>query len=370
MRPRASFACGCKTNNGMLGQTPDGQPVDSIATRVHKQGWNVGIVTSVTIDHATPAAFYAHVAKRNDHKTISQQMLHNTFEFMGGAGLAGLKIKSQKDLAKACVAAGIGEMYFANSVIDLKKQPLDKRILAYGAGGYVLDVQKKNVTLADLTAASINRLQNKPFFMMVEGGKIDWGGHYNDLATVVTEVADMAKAIDHAISFAKMHPNETLIVVTADHETGGLKTIVNPAANPAFVLKQKQSAPSHGHLMNRLIQEKASFEKVLESIKVVFGFQDITDAERVELKNAWHATLEGKRIQNVYGKATPISGAACNMVAYRAGYKFTTGGHSAADVPVYATGVGSQIFEGQYQNTDIFNKLDALLVKHDVVHLK
>lgn len=365
-----AFACGCKTNNGMLGQTPEGKPADSIATLAHNHGWNVGIVSSATIDHATPAAFYAHVAKRNEYKTISQQMLHNSFEFMGGAGLAGLKIKSQKDLDKACAAAGVGAMYFANSVADLKSQPSDQRVLAYGAGPYVLDVKKKNATLADLTAASINQLKNKPFFMMVEGAKVDWGGHYNDLAAVVTEVEDMAQAIDHALAFAKKHPNKTLIVVTADHETGGLKTIDNPAAEPAFVLKQKQSAASHGYLMKRLIKEKASFEKVLESVKAVFGFQTITDEETTMLQRAWQATLEGKRIQNIYGKATPITGAACNMVAYRAGYQFTTGGHTAVDVPVYATGVGREKFEGRYQNTEIFNKLNLLMLKHDVVHLK
>ena len=229
-----ALSAGQKTNIGVIAMTPDLKPVKTVAELARDRGQRVGIVSSVSIDHATPAAFYAHVPKRSQYYDIDVALSESEFDFFGGGG-----IKDPADKKKA-------SKNFKGNAVDLLKQagyriidnkadfmalkPGDGKVLATNswlqdgkALPYVMDMRPEDITLPEFTAKAIEMLDNpKGFFLMVEGGKIDWACHANDAAASIHNTLSFDRAVGKAFGFAKKHPGETLIVVTGDHECGGL----------------------------------------------------------------------------------------------------------------------------------------------------
>lgn len=199
-----------------------------------KAGKKVGVTTSVSVDHATPAAFYAHQPNRSMYYEIALDLPKANFDFYAGGGF--LKPTTTADKKEAPSIFPIIEeagYTIAKGIDDfkVKSTQADKMILIQKDGAnpsclpYSIDRKDGDMTLAEITESAVSFLtkgKNKGFFLMVEGGKIDWACHSNDPATVFEEVIDMDNAIKVAYEFYKKHPKETLIVVTADHETGGL----------------------------------------------------------------------------------------------------------------------------------------------------
>ena len=200
------------------------------------KGCRVGISTSVSVDHATPAAFYAHQGQRSSYYNVGLDLIDANFDFYAGsdfldptnkkaAGSNSESLYTLVDKAGYTIARGYKDY-------QKKAKKSDKLILLQPATAtdnsaipYAIDRKKGDMTLTEITRAGINFLSkdlSKGFFLMVEGGKIDWACHSNDAATVFHEVMDMDNAIKVAYEFYEQHPDETLIVVTADHETGGI----------------------------------------------------------------------------------------------------------------------------------------------------
>ena len=231
-----ALATGNKTKNGALGVLKDlTTPVNSIAQWAHDAGAAVGITTSVTVDHATPAAFYAHVGKRGDTYMIGQQLVATDFDFFAGSDFTtpqnpdgGADLYQQARDKGYCITRSYKEYQKrskkADKMILLQSEEASK--VDRGGIPYALDRQVGDLTLPDITRAAINFLTKNQggkdgFFLMVEGGKIDWLCHANDVA-FIPELIEMDDAVKVAYEFYQQHPDETLIVVTADHETGGL----------------------------------------------------------------------------------------------------------------------------------------------------
>ena len=187
----------------------------------------MGIATSVGIDHATPGAFYAHQPDRNMYYEISLDLAKTGFDFYAGSGFNcrdTQKIFAAIEQAGYTIARGTDE--YKEKCDDAQKMLLiqEEGYLPFSLP-YAIDRKEGDLTLAQITESAIDFLtedNRKGFFLMVEGGKIDWACHDNDPATVVNEVIDFDNAIKVAYEFYQKHPKETLIVVTADHETGGL----------------------------------------------------------------------------------------------------------------------------------------------------
>lgn len=224
-----AFACGVKTNNGCLGITPDGKPVESVAYAAQKAGKKVGIISSVTINHATPAAFYAHNQSRNNYYEIGLDMVASGFDFFGGGAVDSHDDTKSKRYAGSIydLAAKAGYTVIVGDQDKIRAlQPGGGKVFAaaqHGTLPYAIDARKGDLTLADITEKAIELLDNpKGFFMMVEGGKVDWVCHTNDAASVIGEMVSFDQAVRVAYSFAQKHPDDTLIVVSGDHETGGL----------------------------------------------------------------------------------------------------------------------------------------------------
>ena len=227
-----AIACGSKTNVGWLGLDAQGNRLESIATVAKKNGRKVGILSSVSLDHATPAAFYAHNASRGNTYDIALEIFDSGFDLFAGGGFLNADGKNVAD-AKGNIfdiAKEKGWVVSRTKEEFNNLKPTDKPVLAitprFSDGfsiPYSIDMNDDDLTLADFTAKAIELLDNdNGFFIMVEGGKIDWMCHANDAATTIHEVIGFDDAVKVAYDFAQKHPDETLIVITGDHETGGL----------------------------------------------------------------------------------------------------------------------------------------------------
>ena len=220
-----AIACGEKTNNGRIGMDAEGKrKLESVAEVAKKNGRAIGILTSITINHATPASFYAHNVSRDNYYDIGVDLVNSGFEYFGGGGLQGNR-NGDNDLYKIAADKGYTVAYKEEvPKVDLKKA--DKLFVRghNGALPNAIDKPEDEWGLAEYTQQCIDflTLKDKPFFVMVEGGNIDHHGHANDAGASLRETMAMDSAVSVIMDFAKKHPNETLVVVTGDHETGGL----------------------------------------------------------------------------------------------------------------------------------------------------
>jgi len=203
-----ALSTGVKINNGMLGIDPSGNFLRSIAFDLKDAGYRIGIATTVSMDHATPAAFYANEMSRDNYYAIASQVAPSNFDFF-----AGEEFLDPGDVYEKLSEAGYS---IARTNEDLAL-PSQKMLMVQG-----------NWTLADFTRTGIERLDNpQGFFFMIEGGKIDWASHDNDAAGMIRETIGFSQAVAVAVDFYKNNPSETLIIITADHGTGGIALLNN-----------------------------------------------------------------------------------------------------------------------------------------------
>ena len=223
-----ALACGEKTNNNMLGIGADSVRIlTPISTLLHKEGFQVGIATSVSIDHATPAGFYAHTASRKSYYDIAKQIPASGFEFFAGSGFLEPAPKDSISIFNLLrdnnyvVSTSISQCSGSKSFKNILIQPEEKDVAQFS---YSINKDNTDFTLAQITQLGIDKLwaTNKPFFFMVEGGLIDWASHDNLANELYGEVKEFSDAIEVALKFYEEHSKETLIIVTSDHETGGV----------------------------------------------------------------------------------------------------------------------------------------------------
>ena len=373
------LATGSKTNNGTLGLDEKGDRLTTIAEELKAQGWGVGIMTTVAIDHATPAAFYAHVQKRNEYYKIGKQLASSQFDFFGGAGFhhpQGKKDDKPVNLYRLAeengytIAHGLEE---CQQLTANTQQPIDKLILVqkdddqgtkHGDNiGYTIDQQPGDLTLAQIVSTAIPFLDQRHdrFFMMVEGGMIDYACHADDAATAFGEVWNMDEAMRVAYDFYLAHPDETLIVVTADHETGGLAL-----GNSDYTLHldqlqyQQCSAWVLSDRFSQLFKDnkKPSWNDVKKIYAERLGFWEkveISADEEKELKTLYKTACKGKAkdTKNMYKSINALGEAGIALLNKKAHIGWTTRAHSAHAVPIFAIGAGAEHFSGWHDNTEI-----------------
>ena len=302
-----ALSTGSKTKNGMLATGPDSTALESISYKIHDAGYKVGISSTVGINHATPAAFYGHNVNRGNYYEIASEIPASEFEFFAGGG-AIESTGDDEDRVSVYEAIEKGGYVIAEGMDDFaaRKDGAEKMMLLQKDGRlrtelpYAIDMKEDDMTQADLVRASIDFLYDENgegFFVMSEGGRIDWASHGNDTKAVILETLSLSYAVAEAVRFYNEHPDETLIVVTADHETGGLTLSWEKGYNLYF---------------DKLEEISCSKDKVSEE-----------ERERM------------------------------NEISHEAHIGWTTGDHSAANVPVFAIGAGSDLFSGRMDNTDI-----------------
>ncbi len=216
-----AISTGNKTYNGAIGVDSLGKPAKTILEWAEEKGKATGLVTTCAVTHATPASFISHQASRNDYELIAADFLKTDIDVFIGGGLDNFKKrKDSVDLTRKLQDKGYSLAYNIDDIRKVKKGAL-AGLLAAG------HEQKWTEGRGDLLTSSVNeaiRLLSSDqdgFFLMIEGSQIDWGGHARDISYLATEMVDFDKAVGAVLDFA-MSNGETLVIVTADHETGGL----------------------------------------------------------------------------------------------------------------------------------------------------
>jgi len=352
-----AISTGKKTINGYLGLDSDKNRIETIAETLRNAGRRIGILTTVSLDHATPAGFFAHVDSRRSYATITDDLFASGFDFFAGGGF-----HSTPDAADRAVENGYTMISsFEEAPASTEGMLILSSKLIFGDYGVLpaIDGGARANWLKKATDLAITRLTApEGFFMMVEGGRVDYFCHYNDAGSFVAELLDMDEAIQSALAFYAEHPQETLILITADHETGDVSFTDGDRAQ---LLKQTISSDiCDNTLVQECLAAKTPFEEALPLFANAFGLDNLTEAETALLKEAYTKTFFNNSPGNSdeeYGTYEPITTACINIVASRAGVVFGSGGHTGKDVPIYAIGVGSEFFAGSYENTNIHDTL-------------
>lgn len=304
-----AIACGEKANNGTVGINKDSVDIESIAYTLKDEGYKIGIMSTVPINHATPASFYAHNVSRSDYYGISGDIIESGFDFFGGAGFIDYKGKNG-DLEPTDAVLERNGYTVSYGAEEFRRESAgkDKAIFCQAsnrnesADNYVSDgTVEADASMAEMLELALEYLgDEEPFFIMGEGGAIDWSAHDNRTMSMIENVLDLDGAVKVAYEFYKKHPKQTLIVITADHETGGLTLGCGSS--------------------------KINWE-TLENQWIESGKKNILD-------------YDANRQMN---KSCSIG--------------WTTGSHTGGAVPVYAIGAGAERFNGRMDNTDIKGKI-------------
>ena len=371
-----ALSTGTKTKNGMVGMNPDTVSVISVARQLKDMGWGVGIVTTVGADDATPSAFYAHVPYRKMFYDIDMAAAASGYEFIAGAGLGGLKDKDGKptDVEEVMKQNGVQIIYGPDGIKDIDS----RRVLLVGPKdspswnvGYTIDSISGALTLPVITQTCLSHLEKQTpdhFFMMVEGGNIDHALHANDGGAAVKEILNFDSALAIAYDFYLAHPDETLIVVTADHDTGGMSHVQSRINLPdqlhvfdyQKVSKEAFSEYCKSLLKNRRVYRWEDMKEYLEENLGLFTHIPVSEEQTENLKKMFTETFEMRNSadqKTLYASFNAFAVEVFNMVNNAAGTIFTTTGHSGNPVPVFAVGVGSDMFRNVNNNIDIPAKI-------------
>ena len=387
-----SIATGYKTYSGSINVDETGTiKYETIAEKLHEQkGYSVGVITSVNLNHATPAAFYAHQASRSSYYEIGLEMIASDFEYFAGGGLLSPTGSEgdQEDLYALAAEAGYTvtrTQADAEKVgADTEKAILiDEDLADSDAMAYEIDRTEDMWSLADYVEKGIEVLSDDKdgFFMMCEGGKIDWACHANDAGSTIHDTVALADAVQVAIDFAAEHPEETLILVTGDHETGGL-TIGFAGTDYDTYLDLLESqkisyAKFDSDYVAKYKENKTSFEDVMKDVTKLFGLKTqgeegdklvLTEYELEQLRAAYEKSVNGTAASQyeqeeyvLYGTYEPLSVTITHIINNKSGVSFTSYSHTGLPVAVLAHGVNAEVFNGYYDNTEIYDKLADML---------
>jgi alkaline phosphatase len=419
-----AIATGHKTKSGVLGMDPEGKTsYETIAEAAKKKGWKVGIMTTVSLDHATPAAFYAHVQSRRQMYDISMQLASSDFDYFAGGQIHEQTDKEDRSKPSALEAAKANGYTVAMGRAELealkpgvgKVIAMSRMVDANSAMYFTLDQKdgKEHVSIAEYLAKGIDLLDNpNGFFIMLEGGKIDWACHANDGAAAIHDILSFDAAIAEALKFYNAHAQDTLIVVTGDHETGGMSIGFAGTRYSSFMDKIRQQKMSYIEFGKKLDEYKhahtpdnAKLEDLLPVIKNAFGLHlfpadgkaalekavtdgkakdapdeakkagkeaekklkysmALTDLELKVLQDAFTQSMLEKKERAkddfaylLYGGSEPLVVKLTTILDNKSGIGWTSYSHTGIPVQTSAIGAGSELFNGYYDQTDIYSKL-------------
>ena len=406
-----SIATGNKTWSGSINVSEDfTQTYETIAEKLKAQkDMKIGILSTVNLNHATPAAFYAHQASRSSYYDIGLEMIDSGFDYFAGGGLLQPtgKEKDKEDLYALAEEAGYKVVQTQAEAEALKAEDgkviaIDEHLADSSAMSYELDRAEEEWALADYVEKGIEVLDNdNGFFMMVEGGKIDWACHANDAASTITDTIALDNAVEKAVEFYNEHPEETLIIVTGDHETGGLTIGFAGTDYDTFLKNFENQKISYAKYDSDYVsgykENKTDFETVMKDVTELFGLQApagtdsettqqkdsadqhpesdndgalvMTEYEYGQLKAAYETTMsrtgeEAEFAQDEYiryGSYEPLTVTITHILNNKSGINFGSYAHTGLPVEVLVQGVGAESFDGYYDNTDIYSKMAALL---------
>lgn len=372
-----ALSTGSKTNNSMLGVTPDSLPAFSVAKLLKENGYGVAIATTVTLNDATPAAFYGHAPSRKHYYETGKGIIDSGYDFFAGYNLLSRNNNKGEEtdlydrIKKAGYTFATGKEEF-ETVKNHDKIVYLNKPNGQGHCGYTVDsLGNENFNVPYLTQTCLNHLQRvspDKFFMMIEGGNIDWIAHANDPG-VVKSILDFDAGVKIAYEFYKQHPDETLIIVTADHNTGGLTFGVK--GNKRVTLKnldyQKVSISRFQEYCKNL--QKTGKSILWEDMKTyikdnlgLYGAIEVDEKDDKMIKESFDKTFNQKNVEDVKTLYTTYNNFIADVFSIfnrYTGIGWTTTGHTGDFTPVFAIGAGAEIFNGVNNNIDIPKKIAA-----------
>ncbi|SHJ85069.1 alkaline phosphatase [Paramaledivibacter caminithermalis] len=376
-----ALATGHKTNNGMISQKPDGTSVKSLIELAEEKGMATGIVTTTRLTHATPAVFAAHNASRNNENDIAVEFLESGVDYFAGGGNRHFvpqnwkwgKSKRTDDRNLLTEFNNKGYTVFASkddSAAFRKYEPKmgDKVIatLAYSHLPYEIDRKQtdESPSLGEITQKGIELLSkaDKGFFLMVEGGRIDHACHANDAVGSIHDTLAFDDAIAKAYEFYQKHPEETLIVVVGDHETGGMGLGFGKNYFVKVDGLKDVKASVEDVLIDKYDGDKEAYFKYIAEN---FGLNDLTEEEKAKIIKAMDIKDSKKEDYDLvtYGPNyyCPVAVTTTHIISERTNIQWTTYAHSATSIPMSAIGKGAENFGGYKDNTEIAKAMANLM---------
>ena len=376
-----ALATGKKTKNGAIGVLKDLEtPCTSIAAWAQKAGKAVGVATTVSITHATPASFYGHQPRRQMYYELGQDLCKSGYDFFAGSDFnkpytkeGEPSLHEQAQAAGYTIVKGYKEYQKkgrkADKLILLQSDEKNKKLNSEQLP-YALDQDKNDLTLEQIVRAGINFLTSKQkdgFFFAIEGGMIDWACHRNDIGNCINEVLDLDKAIKVAYEFYQQHPDETIIVISADHETGGLVMGTGPYELRTDLLKyQRHSIDELKWILREQYKKspkKFTWTAVEKQLREQMGFGAgirLKDEQQERLQKRWkdienaiaeaNGDAESKAVRD---RINDLCETTKHIISEVAMISWASGGHSNGYVPVYAVGPGTEVFQGRIDNIEI-----------------
>jgi len=376
-----ALATGVKTYNDAISVDTNKKPLLTVLEWAKQQGKKTGVVVTSQINHATPASYLSHNENRNNYNAIADSYIDNGIKadlYFGG----GWKyfIREDRHLVNEFKAAGF---QYIDDYQELSTLERNKPVLGlFGDSGlpWSLDDKEKH-RLSLMTETATKQLKNpNGYFMLVEASQIDWGGHGRDIGAAMAEMDDLAKTIAFLEEYVAKNP-DTLVVLTADHSTGGLsigrktaksnkdihsKYLWQPEILRTLTLSPEKFAKTFANnnltlaQVNKMLNFEISAEDMTlllqskqEGIKILEQYQQLSAAQKYA---KWAPKAEGQiliAIKKIIDIQTNTGWGSISA----------SGTHTAIDVPVYAFGKGSEQFNGQIDNTDIAKKIFTLLGK-------
>lgn len=380
-----ALASGVRIKNTELGVDTLGQPLNSVMKKVQQLNWLTGIVTTTSLDDATPASFYAHSTNRNDYYKVGLQIVSSSIDFLGGGGFKSYTNPANPDephLVDVLKQVGY-KVYKGREKYDKHFCKRNKKVvlipdeiypLPYVSIPYVIDRKGHELSLPYLTGKAIEFFEKQKaqnFMLVIEGGRIDHASHTNDGATVIQEVIELGKSVKLAYDFYLKHPNETLIILTSDHETGGMGLgNLNVNLHVQLLAYQKISLTTLTQMISALKNEPSenvNWKKVKGILKENLGLWSeilVSAEEESKLKKLYIDTFDDKMetmVETWYAKDEPLAVAAVEIINRKSQLGWSTKSHSGSPVPIYAIGKGAENFTGYILNTDIPKNIEKII---------
>ncbi len=362
-----ALATGHETDKGNVGVNVDGKSVNGLMEWAEDMGFGTGMATSVGINHATPAAFCSHVESRYRYADIVDGYISGGIDFFAGGGIYDDRKLKAEELEKRIADAGI-TILKGEAVADAGN--VGGRLLCLGGGSkpeleYAIDRNENDLSLRDFVDSGIDYLDgrygDKGFLFVIEGGMIDYAGHSHDLVTAFREVNDFAAAVDLAMAFYNEHPQETLIVITADHETGGLVLgSGNYYMNPERLAWQKESVKALSEkYRDHFACVPLTYDEVRNFLSMNLGLWNHVEVDET-FDRQLMATVEdlaGKggssSVTDLYSNNEKIVVDAIEYLAKVSGFSWGVPSHSGYPVGLYVCGPGAERFYSCRHNIDI-----------------
>ena len=348
-----AYSCGLKTYNGAIAMTADKEPCPTVLERAEARGMATGLVATSRITHATPASFAAHVEQRGQEAEIAAQLVGAGVDVMLGGGMRFFQGREDgRDLVAELRASGVTVATDRAGFDALRAAPA-AAILAESHLDYEVDRDaSQQPSLAEMTAKALDLLSAAApvagFFVMIEASRIDHAAHGNDPVGHLGDILAYNEAVRVAREWAA-RDGETLVVATADHETGGM-TLGRGGAyfwDPAPLLRATSSIEALGPRLNRSMETDGD---PVELIREAAGV--------AELEEGMDEAIRGMMAS---GDETALREMVVGLLSEPAGIGWTTSGHTAVDVGLYAWGPGAERFTGRMVNADVGRALFAAL---------